>query len=332
MKVNDFLNMVRKAVNSKTLYVMGGWGFPLTPANKERAFTNAYNKRPERKVKINAASNDTFAFDCCGLCKAVLWGWNADASKKNGGASYASNNVPDWDAKELMFKGCTEQSKDFTDIEAGEFLWLDGHCGIYLGDGLAAESTPKWKDGAQITAVANIGKKAGYESRTWTYHGHLKFVDYGEAPVPEKYPRTPFNAVNCLKGVSMRVTPYSDGEIVATVKTGASVIVEEVRGDYGKISGWAYLPSGFTWAEEMDGYKVGNEYKVLCDELNVRDKATTQGSTVLDVLQRGQVVQCGGITRDGYGNTWLFVSTYTGADKAVSGWIAAKYEGNVYVG
>ena len=187
MKVADFLKMLRKANDSKTLYVMGGWGFPLTPANKERAYNNSYNRQSDRRAKIDAASSDTFAFDCCGLAKAVLWGWCADTSARNGGASYAANGVPDYDAKELMFQGCTEQSKDFSQIDAGEFLWLDGHCGVYLGDGLAIESTPIWKDGVQITAVANIGQKSGYNSRTWTYHGHLKYVDYSEEPAPSPY-------------------------------------------------------------------------------------------------------------------------------------------------
>lgn len=186
MKVADFLAMLQKAKSCKTLYVMGGWGFPLNDSNKDRTQSNSYNCQPERRKKIYAASSDTFSWDCCGTVKGVLWGWYGNPELRNGGAVYGSNGVPDYDAKELMFSGCSEQSKDFSKIEAGEFLWLDGHCGVYLGDGLAIESTPIWSDGVQITAVANIGKKEGYNSRTWTYHGHLKYVDYSEAPSPYK--------------------------------------------------------------------------------------------------------------------------------------------------
>lgn len=246
MKVADFLKMLKKAYNSKTLYVMGGWGFPLTSANKERAFKQEYNRRSERKVKINAASSDTFAFDCCGLAKAVLWGWNADASKRNGGADYASNGVPDYDAKELMFQGCTEQSRDFSKIEAGEFLWLDGHCGVYLGDGLAIESTPKWKDGVQITAVANIGKKSGYESRTWTYHGHLKYVDYSgvqPTPTPSEYVVGKDYKVVCKETLNVRADASTSARKITELKPQTVITCRDVKKDkdgntWLKIDGW----------------------------------------------------------------------------------------------
>lgn len=320
MKVNDFLFMLGKAYRSKTLYVMGGWGYPLNADNKKRAINNdttGYNRKPERKNKINAASSDTFAFDCCGLAKAVLWGWNADASKKNGGASYAANGVPDYDAKELMFKGCTEQSKDWGKIEAGEFLWLDGHCGVYMGDGLAIESTPKWKDGVQITAVANIGKKSGYESRTWTYHGHLKYVDYAGG---SKYPSTPFDIWVKKSGVTgMRATPYSDGKYLGTVTSG-TYTVTEVSGDYGFIGkGWVYLVDDNV-AIYDDTYKVGNDYKVTCSELNMRADVGT-GARIITELHRGDVVTCREVKRDASGNVWM----------KVDGWIACKYEGDTYV-
>lgn len=55
---------------------------------------------------------------------------------------------------------------------------MPGHCAVYIGDGLAAEATPKWKGGVQITAVGNIGAKPGYNTRTWERHGKLPYVSY----------------------------------------------------------------------------------------------------------------------------------------------------------
>lgn len=258
MKVNDFIRMLKKAYNSKTLYVMGGWGFPLNSDNKKRTFIQPYNCKPERKVKINAASSDTFAFDCCGLPRSILWGWNGNTKARNGGAEYCANGVPELDAKEFMFEGCTEQSRDFSKIEPGEFLWLDGHCGVYLGDGLAIESTPKWKDGVQITAVANIGKKKGYESRTWTYHGHLKYVDYS--------------------GVQPTPTPTE--------------------------------------------YVVGKDYKVICkDTLNVRADASVSARKITELIPQ-TTITCREVKKDKSGNTWI----------KIDGWIAAKHNGETYVG
>lgn len=253
MKVEDFLNQVRKAVNSKTLYVMGGWGFPLNSSNKDRTQKNSYNQREERKKKIYAASSDTFAFDCVGLCKGVLWGWDAKADLKNGGASYAANGVPDWDAKVMMFSGCSDPTTDFSKIDAGEFLWLDGHCGIYLGDGLAAESTPIWKDGVQITAVSNIGTKPGYNSRKWTYHGHLKYVDYsGVTPEPDPKELDGFEVgktyeVICNDPLMIRKGPAQSYDKVGELKKGDRIVCMHLRHD----------GSGNTWLDHEKGWSCG---------------------------------------------------------------------------
>lgn len=247
MKVNDFIEKLMLAKNTPSLYVMGGWGFPLGyDGNKERTQTNAYNRRPERKEKIfSDSSNNKFSWDCCGMVKGIVWGWNRDYTKKNGGAVYASNGLPDWDAKEIMFKGTTEQSTDFSKIDPGEFLWLDGHCGVYLGNGLSMESTPSWDDGVQITAVSNIGEIPGYHSRKWTYHGHLKCIDYSS-----KYPNPPFDVTCTLKGTSFKSSPYGGAQnIVGTVKLGSKLTVESLEGssgDFAKVTCFIYLPGGFS--------------------------------------------------------------------------------------
>lgn len=164
------------ALNYKTLYVMGAFGVPLTQANKDRWIgEQSYNRRSDRLPKIKAATADTFGFDCVCLVKAILWGWKGDKNHKYGGVAYASNNVPDIHVNELI-KKCTNVSTDFSNIKVGEFLWMDGHCGIYIGDGLAVESTPSWKDGVQITAVNKA--KNGYNTRVWTKHGELPYITY----------------------------------------------------------------------------------------------------------------------------------------------------------
>lgn len=166
------------AKNYKTLYIMGCFGAPMTAKNKKRYSDNhKYNRQPERKAMINAASADTFGFDCVCLIKGLLWGWNGDQSKVYGGAKYASNGVPDVSANGMMNR-CTDVSTDFSKIEVGEVVHKPGHIGIYIGNGLAVESTPSWANGVQITAVKNIGTKAGYKARSWTQHGKLPYVSY----------------------------------------------------------------------------------------------------------------------------------------------------------
>ena len=78
-----------------------------------------------------------------------------------------------------MIAKCTGVSTTgWASMVPGEAVWLSGHIGIYIGDGLAVESSPAFANKVQITAVANIGKKAGYSARTWTKHGKIPWVDY----------------------------------------------------------------------------------------------------------------------------------------------------------
>lgn len=177
MKASDFVAKLKDiATNYKTLYVMGCFGAPMTAANKKRYIDHhPYNKQPARVKLINAASADTFGFDCVCLIKGVLWGWTGDKSKVYGGAKYATKGVPDVDAN-TMINLCSEVSTDFSKIEVGEAVWTNGHIGVYIGNGLAVECTPAWKNRVQITAC-NCSKP-GYNTRKWKKHGKLPYIDY----------------------------------------------------------------------------------------------------------------------------------------------------------
>ena len=164
------------AENYKTLYVMGCFGAPMTSANKRRyCDNNSYNRQASRTAMIQDASADTFGFDCVCLIKGLLWGWSGDASKNYGGASYKTNGVPDITA-DAMFNACKDKSSDFSNIEIGEAVWMDGHIGVYVGDGLAVECTPSWDNCVQLTACNR--SKSGYHRRDWTKHGKLPYVKY----------------------------------------------------------------------------------------------------------------------------------------------------------
>lgn len=172
------------ATKHKTLYVMGCFGAPMTDANKKRYCNHTdYNRKPARQKLINAASADTFGFDCVNLIKGILWGWNGNKKKTYGGATYATNNVPDIGADAMITK-CKDLSTNFKKIEIGEAVWCKGHIGIYIGDGLAVECTPKWKNKVQITAC-NCSKK-GYNRRNWTKHGKLPYIEYVSSDTTSK--------------------------------------------------------------------------------------------------------------------------------------------------
>lgn len=169
MKVRDFISRLLQVGCDTTLYVMGGWGQALTPANKNLLIKGQkYNQSSTRKKMIEDASEDTRAFDCSGLIKSVLWGYGEEYAHPTCGAKYASNNVPDHSAAQLI-GDCYGVSSDMTNITPGELLYMKGHVGIYIGDGEVIECTPKWKNGVQITKLSD---------RKWEKHGFLPYVEY----------------------------------------------------------------------------------------------------------------------------------------------------------
>lgn len=186
MKASDFVVLAKKtATDYKTLYVYGCFGAPMNDRNKERYTHNyAYNEQPARKKKILAASRDTFGFDCVNLLKGILWGWRGDVNATYGGAVYGANGVPDTNADGMFNSYCYDRTSDFSNIQVGEFVWLKGHIGVYVGDNLVVECTPIWKDGCQLTGLGNTGGKSGYPTRTWTMHGKSKYLEYDVQPTP----------------------------------------------------------------------------------------------------------------------------------------------------
>lgn len=168
----------RAATQFRTLYIRGCFGAPMNDSNKKRYTNNhAYNKEEVRAKKILSATPDTFGFDCVCFIKGLLWGWEGDAGHVYGGAKYQSNGVPDITANS-MIKMCKEVSEDFSSICVGEAVWIPGHIGIYVGDGMAVECTHRWYDGVQLTAVHNIAPIAGMNGRSWQNHGKLPWITY----------------------------------------------------------------------------------------------------------------------------------------------------------
>ena len=177
------------ASNKKTAYMLGPWGWPANTQMITRATTQDSNAQTNRQwlAKANAINGQGFLFDCVGLIKGILWGWKGDLSRTYGGAGYACNGVPDYDAKQ-MINHCREVSTDFSTIVPAEAVWMDGHIGVYVGGGMVVECTPEWQGGVQCSTLANtagaqkLPGTVGY--RTWAKHGKLPWVDYSAADKP----------------------------------------------------------------------------------------------------------------------------------------------------
>lgn len=224
MKSLELVKMAQEMSKVRSIYVLGCWGCTLTYGSNLNRFSNNYDYNKKRAAmyaeavaKAKADGVALFGGDCCGIVKGLLWGWNGDYTKSYGGCSYGSNGMPDTTIYAMLNTHCTDISNDFSNIQPGEFLVDDneyGHCGLYLGDGLCLESTPKWDNCFQITEVWNI-KKTQSKGRKWWKHGKFKIVDYTdfvkEEPKEEpKVEKTKIKCPHCGESIRVVLTKATD--------------------------------------------------------------------------------------------------------------------------
>ena len=162
MLVKEFIDKLELALREPSKYQSGGWG----------KYDGTY-----------------WNWDCICLIKGILWGWNADKTKpRGGGAVYASNGVPDI-GENTMINQCKNVSTDFTNIKKGEMVWLDGHAGVYVGDGNVIEATAGWNTLKVIKSQIGKNGERTYNgkggSANWQKHGFLPYVDYTEDEIVE---------------------------------------------------------------------------------------------------------------------------------------------------
>lgn len=187
MKVNDFIKELKRVEKLPTLYKLGTF--------------------------MNKKSGSYILCDCSGLIKGILWGY-----PDNG--KYASNGVPDINANTIISK-CKDRSTDFSIISKGEFVWMNGHCGVYIGNGQVIESSPKWENGIQITKLSQ---------RKWLKHGFLPWIDYSTKNIEEAENVTVQEAYKVIAKEVLKGT-YGNGH-----DKRKEAIYEEVRKEVNKMA------------------------------------------------------------------------------------------------
>lgn len=140
MNVKDFISKILTYEKLPTIYKLG-------------KFMNSY--------QIGKTGKRYLQCDCSGLIKGTLWGY-----PQNG--KY-SNIYPDVNANDIINNYCYDVSSDFNNIQKGEFVWLTGHIGVYVGNNTVCECSPKWENGIQLTKL---------NARNWKKHGKSKWLDY----------------------------------------------------------------------------------------------------------------------------------------------------------
>ena len=167
--VDKLLNIVN---NYKTVYSYGTFGQKITKSiinQKAKQYPNWYTTT-RKNILLNLVGKNYFGFDCVGLIKGVLWGWNG-SNTTNGGAKYESNGVPDVNANGLINK-CTNISTSFSNITMGEVVWMNGHVGVYYKNGQVIECSPAFNNRVQITNLSQ---------RNWKKHGYLPWINYSSS-------------------------------------------------------------------------------------------------------------------------------------------------------
>ena len=170
MTNTEFANKLLEVRKYQTRYAKGTFGQRATDSfinQKAKQYPKWYTD--SRVASLKALSDDTRLFDCVGLIKGVMWGFP--------NIIYTSNGVKDY-SDQTIWEVSTDKSYDFAHVEVGELLWLQGHVGVYIGQGKAIECTTAGTGNVQITAVSNIGQIAGLRSRKWTTHSKLPFIVY----------------------------------------------------------------------------------------------------------------------------------------------------------
>ena len=225
MKQSEFIRRVLQAEASPSCYVRGAFGAVANDTNKKR-YKNALNIT--RFKKIDATPSNGFFWDCSGLSKGIFWGWNGDTSKIYGGAVYKSNGVPDYNDASLL-PMLRDVSTDFSHIVPGETVWIKGHVGIYVGDGVVVESTTDWECKVQKTGLGNTGHSVNGKSRKWTKHG--KFPEYmveyeDEDPIPLVYTSEDFRKdVRKILGVDSDIAAFGKTVTISTTSNRNNALV-----------------------------------------------------------------------------------------------------------
>lgn len=336
MTAKEFIEKVIVASKAKTAYMWGTYGRPITDnliERKKKQYPLRYTSARVRKLKA-LVGKGYFGWDCVGLIKGILWGWDEKVK-----VPYVANNVPDTNVSGMR-KRCTHRSKDFSTIVPGCLLFTIGHVGIYIGGGLAIEATPKWRDGVQITAITNIGKKAGYNNRKWREHGRLPWIDYSDVIKPKPKPepesklepepaggdsgiKTAVVEITATIGLNVRSGPGTNYKRIKTLKR--RTIIEITKKETDKSGNlWGYAPKhkgyiSMYWTKPV----ATPEPKTATDKaitvqviarvgLNYRTGAGIKYKK-LGTLGYGRKVQ---VTKQQGG--WGYVSS-------VGGWISMKY-------
>lgn len=152
------------------------------------------NSFPGNCGEINR--DGSISFDCIGMVKSIIN--EPDIVYKKSPAGYyvkPGQVIPDTTERGIL-NLCSDVSYAFNNLTPGEYLYMNGHAGVYVGDftdpsGVVnvIECTPAFGGGVTTSYVDSAGRRwnhrGGYQVMAWGAHGKLSnYIDYGSQPKP----------------------------------------------------------------------------------------------------------------------------------------------------
>lgn len=195
---------------------------------------------------MNSKQGQYLLCDCSGLIKGILWGY-----PENG--RYIHNGVPDMNA-DTMISRCSQVTNDMSKVQKGWLVWMRGHIGIYIGDGVVIEASPVWENGIQRTYCQDCGvtNVSHLHERKWTKCGQFdQFINYENSKTPKVnvFYRVQTKKHGWLSEVKNLedYAGYQDSPIIAVA----------IKVDVGKIKYRVHIKGG-SWLGWISDYNIGN--------------------------------------------------------------------------
>jgi hypothetical protein len=170
------------ALGDNSVYVYGTYGDVLTKslANSKREQYPKQNSTTRTKKYKNLCDGKHYAFDCVGLIKSYYWGGYGDPDY-NGKTDKSANGM--YSAAKV--KG---NIKDIPE-RIGILVQMDGHIGVYIGNGYVIECTPTTKYAKQKHGLGGVCKTK-LSDRKWLHWLECPYITYEktETTKPETKP------------------------------------------------------------------------------------------------------------------------------------------------
>ena len=153
----------------------------ITCLKKALARSTTYNN--SYPYNLGYYNGSTISWDCWNLGKSIIWSGGSIVDNYTVG-QYARVNTScglgDWDGLTII-KKAPNCNGDFSNLIPGEWLYMEGHIGYYIGDGQVIECTTGWgANGVVQSQISSTGvrSKNGVRNGSWIYHGMVPWIDY----------------------------------------------------------------------------------------------------------------------------------------------------------